>query len=161
MRLFMTAFCLSISLPLLAIPGQAHGPAKKAAVNATLPEAARAAAAVVDAFHRSLREGELDAAAALLANDALIYESGGVERSKAEYAAHHLPADAAFSRATVRTVTAQSGNADAAMAWIATQSRTTGSYKGRTIDSGSTETMILRRQAGTWKIVHIHWSSGK
>lgn len=161
MRSCLTAFCLSITLPLLAMPGQAHGPTKMPVASAKMPEAARAAAAVVDAFHRSLREGELDAAAALLANDALIYESGGVERSKAEYAAHHLPADAAFSRATVRTVTAQSGNADAAMAWIATQSRTTGSYKGRTIDSGSTETMILRRQAGTWKIVHIHWSSGK
>ncbi|MFX5295019.1 hypothetical protein ABTD22_20630, partial [Acinetobacter baumannii] len=63
MRSCLTAFCLSISLPLLAIPGQAHGPAKKGGVSATLPEAARAAAAVVDAFHRSLREGELDATA--------------------------------------------------------------------------------------------------
>ena len=59
------------------------------------------------------------------------------------------------------TVVVIASDADATMAWIATQSRTTGSYKGRTIDSASTETMILRRNTGNWKIVHIHWSSGK
>jgi ketosteroid isomerase-like protein len=56
-------------------------------------------------------------------------------------------------------VTRRAGRSDGAIAWIATESRTTGTYKGKTIDLTATETMILRRAGGTWKIVHIHWSS--
>ena len=35
----------------------------------------------------------------------------------------------------------------------------TGTFKGKAIDRDTTETMILRRIGGEWKIVHIHWSS--
>lgn len=140
-----------ISLLLVAMPALA--------VTTQLPPAARDAATIVDAFHRALQAGDQDAAAALVASDALIYESGGAERSKAEYASHHLPADAAFAAATTRTVTRRAGHADNDSAWIATESTTTGTYKGRPINSRSTETMVLRREDGAWRIAHIHWSS--
>ena len=126
---------------------------------AALSPAARGAAATVDAFHAALRRGDTKAAAALLADDALIFESGGVERSKAEYAAHHLPADAEFSKAVASKMTRRAGHSAGALAWIASEGRATGSFRGRAIDSVSTETMVLRRTAGRWKIVHIHWSS--
>ncbi len=161
MRQVITLFGLSITALLLTTSVQAHGPGNVQATQASMPATVRQAAAVVEAFHGSLRSGDLDAASALLAANALIYESGEVERSKAEYTQHHLPADVEFSRATVRTVTSQSGDANGDWAWIATESRTTGSYKGRTIDSPSTETMVLRRVGKIWKIVHIHWSSGR
>ncbi|KQN26915.1 hypothetical protein ASE86_07655 [Sphingomonas sp. Leaf33] len=119
------------------------------------------AAAVVDSFHRSLQQGDLVAAAAFLSPDVIIFESGSVERNRAEYVSHHLPADAAFAKVTTRKVTAQSANLVGNFAWIATESRTRGTFKGKAIDSGSTETMVLRAEGGTWKIVHIHWSSGK
>jgi hypothetical protein len=45
------------------------------------------------------------------------------------------------------------------VAWVSTEGRTTGSFKGKAIDLLTTETMILRRMAGDWRIVHIHWSS--
>jgi ketosteroid isomerase-like protein len=115
---------------------------------------------VVDAFHAALRRGDTSAAAALLAADALIFESGGAERTKAEYASHHLPADAAFSQAVRSTVNRRAGNANGAMAWVATEGRLTGTYKGKAIDLPTTETMLLRRSGRGWKIVHIHWSSG-
>jgi ketosteroid isomerase-like protein len=124
-----------------------------------LSPTAKGAAATVDAFHAALRGGDTRAAAALLADDALIFEAGGAERSKAEYAAHHLPADVEFSRATSSVVTRRAGRSDGALAWIATEGRTTGTYKGKALDLTATETMILRRAQGTWKIVHIHWSS--
>lgn len=120
---------------------------------------ARPAAAVVDAFHAALRRGDTTAALSLLANDALIFESGGVERSKAEYSTHHLAADANFSRAVPSRVTRRSGAAAGNTAWIATEARTTGSYKGKQHDLLNTETMVLRRTRGGWKIAHIHWSS--
>ena len=81
-------------------PLSAHGSGANAAAPATLAPA-RSAAATVDAFHAALHHGDTRAAAALLADDALIFEEGGVERSKAEYVSHHLPADVALDRKSV------------------------------------------------------------
>lgn len=120
---------------------------------------ARPAAAVVDAFHAALRRGETKVALSYLAEDALIYEAGGVERGLQEYAAHHLGADAAFAQAVPAVVTMRTGEAVGAVAWIATEGRTTGSYKDKAIDAVTTETMVLRRVGSAWKIAHIHWSS--
>ncbi|WP_299648620.1 nuclear transport factor 2 family protein [Sphingomonas bacterium] len=97
--------------------------------------------------------------ASLLAEDALIYESGGVERGKAEYASHHLPADAAFAKAMRRAVPRTAGPADGDMVWVASEARSTGTYKGRRIARVGTEMMIQRRAGSTWRIVHIHWSA--
>ncbi len=137
----------------LASPGHAQTAAT------ALPANMRAAGAVVEAFHAALRRGDTRAAAGLLAKEALVYESGGVERGKAEYASHHLPADAEFTAATTRTVSRRTGHASAGMAWIATESKVTGTFKERPINSASIETMILRREQGAWRIAHIHWSS--
>lgn len=136
----------------------AQQPAVKQAVAIALAPDAREAAAVVDRFHEALASGDLSGAAALLDDDALIFESGGVERSKAEYAAHHLPADAAFSKAVGRQITARAGQSRNGLAWVATESRMSGSFNGKPVDRLAIETMILRRNGG-WKIVHIHWSS--
>lgn len=148
---------------LLAGAAAAHPEAnsEEAARVAAVSPAARPAAAVVDAFHAALHRGDTSAAAALLADDALIFESGSAERSKAEYAEHHLPADAAFSQAVPSSVTRRTGYSDGATAWIASEGRTSGTYKGKTLELVTTETMILRRAGKAWKIVHIHWSSEK
>ncbi len=95
----------------------------------------------------------------MLASDVLIFEGGGVERTKAEYEAHHLAADAAFTQAVPAVLTRRSGRAIGPMAWIASEGRTTGTYKGKAVDRVSAETMLLRRTGRDWKIVHIHWSS--
>ena len=148
----MRIFAVSAAL-LLSAPGYAQ------MTGATLPAETRAASAVVMAFHAALGRGDTRAAAALLANDALIYESGGVERGKAEYAAHHLAADAMFAKAMTRSVTRQTGGADGRTAWIASESTTKGSFKNKPINSVSTETMVLRRDRVGWRIVHVPWSS--
>ena len=120
---------------------------------------AQAAAAVVDAFHAALRRGDVKAAESFLAENALIFESGGVERGKAEYAAHHLGADAEFSKAVPSTVTRRAGDSVGNLAWVATEGRTNGSFKGKSLNLVTTESMVLRRTGSKWKIVHIHWSS--
>ena len=119
----------------------------------------RPAAAVVDAFHAALRQGNTRAALSHLAENALIFEAGGAERGRQEYASHHLGADSEFSQAVPGTVTRRAGEAMGNVAWIATEGRTSGTYKGKAIDQVTTETMVLRRAGGAWKIVHIHWSS--
>jgi ketosteroid isomerase-like protein len=149
------------ALLVLAAPLAAHERAAATATPTALSPAARSAAATVDAFHTALRRGDTSAAAALLAEDALIFESGSVERTKAEYAAHHLPADAEFSKGVSSVVTRRAGRSDGTLAWIATEGRTTGTYKGKALELATTETMILRSAGGSWKIVHIHWSSAR
>ena len=142
-----------------AAPLWAHGPAAPTAQPSALPPAARAPAAVVDRFHDALRRGDTATAAAQMANEALIFEAGGVERSKQEYAAHHLGADAAFSKAVPSKITQRSGAAFGNLAWIASEGRTTGTFNGKAVDRITAETMVLKRVGGAWKIIHIHWSS--
>ena len=144
----------------LSVPAMAHEPTARTAPQPALPASARGAAAVVDAFHMAFRRGDTRSAAALLADNALIFEEGAAERTKAEYVAHHLPADAAFSRVVVSTVTRRAGSSSGAFAWIATEGRMKGTYKGKAVDRATTETMLLRRVGRDWRIVHIHWSSG-
>ena len=117
------------------------------------------AAEVVDAFHAALERGDTTAAAGLLSDAIVVYEEGEAERSKAEYAGHHLPADAVFAKAVGSHMTRRSGGVGGDLAWVASEGRTQGRYKDRDIDRITTETMVLRRVSGAWKIVHVHWSS--
>jgi len=116
------------------------------------------AEATLDAFHHAVTEGDGAAALALLAEDVVIVESGEENPSRADYAAHHLPADIKFSATMTRQVTARKVHAGADMAWILSSTRTTGTYKGRTIDSMGKETVVLERRGGKWLIVHLHSS---
>jgi ketosteroid isomerase-like protein len=159
MRVNKVRAAVALALVAAMPPLLAHEPSAAAARAASLPAAARGAAATVDAFHAALHRGDTRAAAALLADDALIFESGGVERSKAEYAEHHLPADTAFSQAVTSVVKHRSGNVAGTLAWIASEGATTGTYKGKALNLVTTETMVLRRVGSVWRIIHIHWSS--
>lgn len=117
-----------------------------------------AVARVVEQFHRALEAGDSASALSLLAPDAIILESGGVE-TRQEYRSHHLPGDIAFARA-VRSergpmrVTVQ-GDA----AWGTSTSTTVGSFRDRAINSAGVELMVLTRSEGSWRIRAIHWSS--
>jgi ketosteroid isomerase-like protein len=120
---------------------------------------AREAATTVDAFHAALARNDTSAALELLADDALVFEGGNAERSKAEYASHHAAADAAFSSAVASSLLRRSGHAAGDFAWVASEGRTTGRFKDRPVDRLTTESMLLRREAKGWRIIHIHWSS--
>ena len=115
--------------------------------------------AVVNAFAAALRAGDSRAVQQLMAPDVIIAESGGVERSFAEYAGEHLQADIAFSAAVQFTLKQRDVIATADAATVISRSEVTGQYEGRSIHSQSMETMELRRISGQWRIVHIHWSS--
>jgi ketosteroid isomerase-like protein len=140
----------------------AQPPATAAAFGAPLPATAQPAAAAVDAFHAALRRGDARSALALVADDAIVFEEGRAERSKAEYAARHAEADAAFSKAVSSVRSRRTGHSAGDLAWIASESRTRGRFNGQDVDRIMVETMVLRRDPrGAWKIVHIHWSSAQ
>jgi ketosteroid isomerase-like protein len=145
---------------IMASDALAHEPTDKApSAAASLSPAATEAARAVDAFHAALSMGNTRAALALLADDVLIFEAGGVERSKAEYASHHLAADAAFTQAVPGRTIRRTGAAVGDVAWIASEGRTTGRYKDKPVDRVTAETIILRRAGSGWLISHVHWSS--
>ena len=115
-------------------------------------------ASVVSRYHDALATGDSATALSLLTDDALILESGSVE-TRADYRAHHLPADIAFARA----IRAQRGpirvRVRGDVAWTSSTSTTQGDYNGRAINSVGAESMVLLREAQTWRISSIHWSS--
>ncbi len=153
LRLLAPALLMAITPPIVSAQ------TKSASVIAAVPPEAQEAAKAVDAFHAALAAGDGAAAAALLAEDALIYEGGRAERSRAEYVSHHASADAAYAAAVPSKLTQRRGVADGGLAWIASESRTTGMYKDKPVDRVTTETMILRKTAEGWRITHVHWSS--
>lgn len=140
------------------VPVDAAEPYGSAAISTPTLEGASAA---VDAFHAALARGDAAGAAALLDDNVRIFEQGWVERSRAEYAGHHLPSDIKFSQAVTSVRTARSGSVLGDLAYVASENRATGKFEGKDIDSISIETMVLKRTPTGWRIVHIHWSSRK
>ena len=120
---------------------------------------AAAPVAVVDAFGKALASGDTAVALSLLDPAATILESGGVERSRDEYAAHHLGADAEFLRGATVTPVWRTAKARGALAWVGSESRVAAVSKGKPVKLSSTETMVLAQTPDGWRIVHIHWSS--
>ena len=116
-------------------------------------------AATVERFHRALADGDSAAALRLLADDAVVLESGEVE-TRDQYRSHHLPADIAFARAVKSERGAVRVTVRGDVAWATSASSTKGEYRGRAIDSAGAELMVLVRGAdGGWRIAAIHWSS--
>lgn len=130
-----------------------------APVVAALSGEAGDAAATIDAFHAALKAGDGDRAAALMSEDAMVFEAGGAERSKAAYAAEHLAADIKFERDATASIRQRVGAAAGGIAWIATEGRVQGHSGDKVLDRLTTETMVLRRTPTGWRIVHVHWSS--
>ena len=114
---------------------------------------------VVNAFHAALKRGDTKAALVLMADDVVIFESGGVERNRAEYEAHHLKSDADFSAATTRTSISQTIASDGNFSSVMSVEFVKGTFRDRPVNSRSVETMVLRKTEGRWRIIHIHWSS--
>ena len=155
MKRLILAAVLAVSASVIVTPGGAVSSASAPADD----EAVRPAIAVVDAFHAALGSGDAEAVLALLAEDVVVLEEGGAERSREEYAGHHLPADMAFAAATTAEVTRRAARVEGDVAWVLTAGRTTGAFNGRPVDRLTAETMILHRDGDVWRIRHIHWSS--
>ncbi len=146
--------------PLLLAAIHADANAMSSVANPSLQsDAANTATDVVNAFHAALKRGDTKSALILMADDVVIFESGGVERNRAEYEAHHLNSDAAFSAATTRTPISQTITSDGNFSSVMSVEIVKGTFRDRPVNSRSVETMVLRKTEGQWRIIHIHWSS--
>lgn len=115
----------------------------------------------LSAFHAALTAGDKAKASELLAPDVAIFESGYIERSRAEYASHHLPGDIEFAKTASRKVLKQTERVHGPMAVIWQETETTGTSKGKPVHLMGTETALLEKKGDTWTITHVHWSSRK
>jgi ketosteroid isomerase-like protein len=154
----MNSRYLLLAAAILAATSSPLGAQPQAADELRLPAELEGARLALEAFHQALDAGERGAALALLADDALIYEAGHAE-CKQEYAAHHLTADMAFAREVPASVAKRRGGLTGKVAWITTEGRTTGTFKGKAVDRRTVETALLREVGGRWVIQHLHWSS--
>jgi ketosteroid isomerase-like protein len=112
----------------------------------------------VQRFHEVIMAGDSLAALALLTEDAVVLESGGLE-TKAEFRHHHLPADIRFAQSTKGERRVHSVTRRGDVAWVAATSTATGTFGGRAINSNGAELMVLVRTPDGWRISAIHWSS--
>jgi ketosteroid isomerase-like protein len=117
-----------------------------------------AVAAVVTQYDSALTRGDSATALALLADDAVILESGGIE-TREEYRKHHLPADINASRARKSERSPVHVRIRGDVAWTTTTSTSQREVNGNTVTSSSAELMVLVRTTAGWKISAIHWSS--
>lgn len=134
-------------------------PAAAGEWQADVPEEARAAVATVDRFFAALSAGDLDQAAAELDPQVVILESGGAERSAAEYLGGHAKSDAEFLKDAVQKPGHRLARASGDLVWVASDNELVVQQDGKPVTIASAETMVLRSTDDGWKIVHIHWSS--
>lgn len=154
---------VGISVALIAALGF-HSSAGTRANESVLPpnshEDSLAIVRTASAFHSALERGDTTAVKNLLAPDARVLEGGEVE-SREQYFSHHLAADIEFAKA-IRSERKLSFYArQGEVGWLASTSTTTGTFKGRDINSVGAELMILSRAQNGWKIRAVHWSSAR
>ncbi len=120
---------------------------------------AQPAVAVVERFGKALGAGDLKTVETLLDPAVLILETGGAERSRAEYMGHHAISDAKFLKGSHHQLKRRTARSAGGMAWIGSESELHASKDGKPLTLLGTESMVLRKTGADWRIVHIHWSS--
>ena len=153
--------CMLAGLIALPTVVSAHNPGARSDSTPApqISEQAKPVATVVEQFAAALKSGDLKRAGDLLADDVLILESGSAEHSRQEYLDHHAPADAAFLKDAQIDVKHRTVRVEGEFAWVGTESDLRTIRDGKPISLLTTETAVLKRTAGGWQIVHIHWSS--
>ena len=115
-------------------------------------------ARIVESYHAGEASGDSAAMLALLSDDAVIVEGGGIE-TKAEFRSHHIAADIAFLRGMRVERSSLRVRVRGTAAWVTSTSTMQGDSNGRAVNSSGAELMVLAKESTGWKITAIHWSS--
>ena len=114
---------------------------------------------VAESMSSAIGSGNIDELKRLLDQNVVIFESGNVESSLAEYQSHHMKSDIAFMAAmNVELLSREVIDAEDS-ATVISRSRISGQYKGKEIKLVNTETLVIQKRNREWKVVHVHWSS--
>ena len=143
----------------VALVASIANPAAAAEPQADVPDDARGAVATVDRFFDALAAGDIERAAVELAPELIVLESGGAERSSAEYLGGHAKNDAEFLKTAELKPGPRTARVSGDLAWVASEGELVVQRDGGPLSIASAETMVLKSTPAGWKIVHIHWSS--
>jgi uncharacterized membrane protein len=114
---------------------------------------------VAERMGQAIGRGDTEELKRVLDQNVVIFESGNVESSLAEYESHHMKSDIAFMAAmNIELLSREVIDAEDS-ATVISRSRISGAYKSKEIDLVNTETLVIQRRNGEWKVVHVHWSS--
>ena len=114
---------------------------------------------VAERMGQAIGKGDTEELKRVLDQNVVIFESGNVESSLAEYESHHMKSDIAFMAAmNIELLTREVIDAGDS-ATVISRSRISGQYKNKEIDLVNTETLVIQRRNSEWKVVHVHWSS--
>ena len=152
----LSALLLAVGSMTAVITGSAMSAEKP---EASIADSSHTASKVAEDLNQAIRSGDVERLRSLLAEDVLIFESGNVESSLAEYESHHMQSEIAFMSGMNIVLISRQVIDSGDMATVVSQSRIQGTYKENEIDLTNTETLVLKKLAGQWKIMHIHWSS--
>jgi ketosteroid isomerase-like protein len=129
---------------------------------ATSAQTAKLPIDAVDGFRAALKRKDTGAALSYLDRSLVVFEFGIIDPTVEAYAFSHLLSDidmAAVSDWTLRSRHI-GGNGD--QAWVLSSYHVVGKLPdGKPIDQMMQETAVVRRVGGSFRIVHLHWSSDK
>ena len=114
---------------------------------------------MIKSFHQAIRSGDVAAVKAALHPNVLIFEGKGIERSRDEYANHHMKSDIKFLSGMTATSLEQHVVVNGDMAFSMAKTHQKGSYNNKDYDFVSGESLSLAKVNGQWLITHIHWSN--
>jgi ketosteroid isomerase-like protein len=114
--------------------------------------------AVLEGFYGAMRKGDTAAAMSFIAPDAVFIESGRLE-TRAEYESNHLPLDIEFESKVMGKRAPLRVTFEGNTAWVIATTEYNGEFQGGPVDFVSAQLMVLTRDAGSWRIRSIHWSS--
>lgn len=127
----------------------------------TPPALAQEPKEIAAQFHSAMSRGDSAAVIGMLSPHVVIYESGFIERSRAEYAAHHLPEDIKFAQQSELKVRSIEEHRSGDFSVIMEETETKAKKNGKPVFYAGTGTLLLEKTDGVWLITHIHWSSRK
>ena len=122
------------------------------------PKAAADAEAVAEAFHAALKQGNRQAALALLAPEVTISE-GGQTQTREQYASGHLAEDIGFLKAAQIKPVSMDSMPMGETAMVGSRSEIRASHDGKPVALLSTEMLTLRKAPSGWLITKIEWAS--
>lgn len=122
----------------------------------------QAAAATLAQYKQAIESRDLSGAETLFAQDAQIFESGGIEGNFAHYRDHHLaPELKAFKSFAFRDYKVSvRGEGEVAIA-TETYNYTIFLTNGEAIERAGVATSVLKWTDGKWQIISLHSSSRK
>lgn len=114
--------------------------------------------AVVNAWRDGQNAGDNDAVMALIAEDALFLEGGGLEDYE-QYRDNHLPADIEFEEQVNGVREFMRVTVEGDTAWVVTTHYYDGEFDGNPLFFNLATLWVMSREDDGWKIRAINWSS--